>query len=305
MLEGRGSVVKSAKETRSIPLPNQMPAMLLFRRVAYRLYPDKQVVALYYSKTVDKYLSVPFGPDGNLNLSESTIYNSMEEIELAEGARWEAIKGGVKGAAQGAVKGAAVGSIVTHLPGIAAGAAIGGAVGAYKGAKRGYQKEKPVSENMLRTFGGWALDKALGWMSDKGKNKGKEKEPSATEKTSSEYIRQKPGLKGTSSWKQASSPDAAYQSRLKAATQKDIEASRQSRQVAENKISHIRRMVGEGVDSYDININGRTVTLNTSMAKRILEVYDSVNSKNKKIVENMLNEDLESFKKLINFSIKA
>jgi hypothetical protein len=41
------------------------------------------------------------------------------------------------------------------------------------------------------------------------------------------------------------------------------------------------------------------------MAKRILEVYDSVNTKNKKIVESMLNEDLESFKKLLNFSIKA
>jgi hypothetical protein len=40
------------------------------------------------------------------------------------------------------------------------------------------------------------------------------------------------------------------------------------------------------------------------MAKRILEVYDSVNTKNKKIVEGMLNEDLESFKKLLNFSVR-
>ena len=55
----------------------------------------------------------------------------------------------------------------------------------------------------------------------------------------------------------------------------------------------------------DLSINGRTVTLNTGMAKRILEVYDSVNTKNKKIVESMLNEDLESFKKLLNFSIKV
>ena len=41
------------------------------------------------------------------------------------------------------------------------------------------------------------------------------------------------------------------------------------------------------------------------MAKKIVRVYESVNAKNKKIVENMLNEDLDSFKKLLNFSIKA
>ena len=71
MLEGRE---KDAKQSnRLIPSFSQMPSMLLFRRVAYRLYPNKQVVALYYSKLVDKYLSVPYGPDGNLNLSEAVI----------------------------------------------------------------------------------------------------------------------------------------------------------------------------------------------------------------------------------------
>ena len=76
------------------------------------------------------------------------------------------------------------------------------------------------------------------------------------------------------------------------------------RVVKENRITDLRRMIEEGIDSKDLYINGRSVTLNTSMAKRILEVYDSVNTKNKKIVESMLNEDLESFKKLLNFSIK-
>lgn len=316
MFEGRTSAVKTASQTRSIPLPSEMPPMLLFKRVAYRMYPDKQVVALYYSKTVDKYLSVPFGPDGNLNLSESVIHQT-------EGATWDAIKGGAKGVVQGALKGAAVGSVVTHLPGIAAGATIGGTVGAYKGAKKALDKQKPnVAENfssklstirqqkldenpIVRAIGGWALDKVVDYFSGgKGKDKEKEKE-SATTKTSSDYIREKPGMKGRSSWKQAGSADAAYQAKLKSATQKEIEASKQAKSVSENKISDIRKFVSEGSDTYDLSINGRSVTLNTSMAKRILEVYDSVNSKNKKIVETMLNEDLESFKKLINFSIKA
>ena len=63
-------------------------------------------------------------------------------------------------------------------------------------------------------------------------------------------------------------------------------------------------MIDENVESIDLPINGREIKLNTSMAKRILEVYDSVNVKNKKIVEGMLNEDLESFKRLLNFSIR-
>ena len=69
-------------------------------------------------------------------------------------------------------------------------------------------------------------------------------------------------------------------------------------------MTDLRKMIKENVDAKDILINGKTITLNSNMAKRILEVYDSVNTKNKKIVESMLNEDLESFKKLLNFSIR-
>ena len=106
MLEGRENTKQS---NRLIPSFSQMPTMLLFRRVAYRLYPNKQVVALYYSKLVDKYLSVPYGPDGNLNLSESSVYNTYEEMELEEGAKWEATKGALKGALHGTIRGGAIG----------------------------------------------------------------------------------------------------------------------------------------------------------------------------------------------------
>jgi hypothetical protein len=99
--------------------------------------------------------------------------------------------------------------------------------------------------------------------------------------------------------------DPASQSRATSLENKYREKSLQASQANENKMNDIRKMVKEGVEFKDLTINGRTVTLNTSMAKRILEVYDSVNTKNKKLVEGMLNEDMESFKKLLNFSIKA
>ena len=145
MLEEKGIV-------KTIPSSREMPSLLVFRRVSFRSYPKGQVVALYYSKTLNKYLSIPFGPGGNLNLSESSVYDTLEELDLAEGAKWDAVKGGLKGAAAGAVKGFAVGTAVGHLPGATAGTVVGAAHGAYKGAKAAYGKSKAqeVDENIVK-----------------------------------------------------------------------------------------------------------------------------------------------------------
>ena len=388
VLEGREATVN--KSSKIIPSFSQMPAMLLFRRVAYRLYPNKQVVALYYSKTVDKYLSVPFGPDGNLNLSESSVYNTEEQMELEEGAKWEATKGAVKGALHGTIRGGAIGGAIAPGPGTAIGAVVGGVRGAYKGAKRGYEKGKNMEEDWQSVN---RKDKTDG-LSQKAvdayrrENPGSKLKTAVTEKNPKgkrasrrkSFCSRMGGMKKRlTSAKTARDPDSRINKALRRwnceedfklklaqlregrvdespldtlkaflsapadlekaagaggdivtksskaplekkgvktysgfskAPQKhdDIAATRYKQklmQVKENKISDIRDMISEGTDNMNLQINGRTVTLNTSMAKRILEVYDSVNTKNKKIVESMLNEDLESFKKLLNFSIKV
>ncbi len=367
VLEGREN--KSFKATKTVPSPSEMPAMLLFRRMAYRLYPNKQVVALYYSKAVDKYLSIPFGPDGNLNLSESTVYNTYDEMVVSEGAKWDIAKGALKGAAHGAIRGGAIGGAVAPGPGTVIGAGVGAVRGAYKGAKKASEKTVKESFNdkisamrKERMDEGWretisdigksmpgyadkeaskeafkkgdyvgaiksqgkALGKAaltgaavalglrgarallpgaarvatraagggIGSLAKKAADAISSKDPNApmakvggygsdaSSSTKGQLVHDKAGPKTSSSWK--SKPT-----------------------VAENKISDLRKMINEDKQDMDLSINGRTVTLNTTMAKRILEVYDSVNTKNKKIVESMLNEDLESFKKLLNFSIKA
>ena len=441
MLEGRESVAMKAAE-RAVPLPSQMPTMLMFRRVAYRQYPGKQVVALYYSKLVNKYLSIPFGPDGNLNLSEAVV--------LDEGAGLEAVKGGLKGAAKGAFKGHLFGAAVAGGPGAALGTVAGGAVGAYKGAKKAYNKAKEqgmeedwsdakyknpeggltkagvmkyrsehpgsklqtavttkpsklkkgskaanrrksfcarmggmkkrltsaktardpdsrinkalrkwnceesfrqkleekrqLRENpavigalrvaapyvargagaaaglalkggkalvrggkaALRGLAGLATSAAAGAAAGSAAagSKGDSDSSPAIERRKGQLLRDKPGSQTTSSWKTAKTSDDTFQSRYKASLSKEFSSSPQ-RQVAENKISDIKNMLNENIETMDLSINGRTVTLNNSMAKKIVRVYESVNTKNKKIVESMLNEDLDSFKKLLNFSIKA
>ena len=142
VLEDTKKSSKYSKPVSNIPSSAQMPNLLLFRRITYRKFPDNQVIALYYSKVVDKYLSIPFGPTGNLNLSEASIYGTLEELELEEGAKWEAVKGGLKGAVQGGMKGFYRGYAAAAEPGMAIGTPVGAAIGAYKGAKNAYQKAK-------------------------------------------------------------------------------------------------------------------------------------------------------------------
>ena len=456
MLEGRESVVKSAGK--AVPSPANMPAMLLFRRVAYRSYPGKQTVALYYSKLVNKYLSVPFGPDGNLNLSEAVVHDTLDEGALKTIAK--TVGGALSGAAKGAAKGAAFGRIAGE-PGFAAGAAIGGTIGAIKGAKKAYNKARE-QENMEEDWQDVNRKDKTDGLSQKAVNAYRREHPGSklktavTEKNPSgkrasrrkSFCSRMGGMKKRlTSAKNARDPDspinkalrrwnceesfrqklaekrqlreeqlnenpvalaagalraagpiaARYASKIpgvaavgdavmsagksvlskfkgktpkprkaaptpkkapsksgaavdaasaaagaaagaaatKSSNSSNIESGsaftphkadlitaktqpkmsssyennyRQkvmSGQAYENKISDIQNMINEGNEFMDLSINGRTITLNNSMAKKIVRVYESVNTKNKKIVESMLNEDLDSFKKLLNFSIKA
>ena len=450
MLEGReNSVIKSSD--RAVPSPTVMPAMLLFRRVAYRQYPNKQVVALYYSKLVNKYLSVPFGPDGNLNLSEAVVLDNIDEGVLSTIAK-PTLAGHVAGTALGGVPGAVVGTLggfgygVTkaiknarkdkankmdkkleesevwtrkegqnpegglnrrgveaynrkhgaHLqtavttkpsklkPGSksanrrksfcarmggmkkrltsaktardpdsrinkalrkwnceesfraklqekrqerldefanlvvplltgAARLAAGTAAGemAYQGVKRVAKSILSKGKNIASKIPGKSVAKDVASaavtsavkdniLSRVGGAPSGAQDDGAIETHKGGLVRNKPDSKSSSSWKGASSSDRTFDSQYKASIKKDF-----NKPVNENKISDIENMLNEGVETMDLSINGRTVTLNNSMAKKIIRVYESVNTKNKKIVESMLNEDLDSFKKLLNFSIKA
>lgn len=56
-----------------IDFDNDPPFVLVLKRRAIRMYPDKTKVALYYSKTLDKYFSVPYGgPLGAVVQAEET-----------------------------------------------------------------------------------------------------------------------------------------------------------------------------------------------------------------------------------------
>jgi len=58
---------------------DEPPFVLLLKRKAIRMYPDKTKVALYYNKQLDKYFSVPYGTD----ISAAIQAEEVEEIDEA------------------------------------------------------------------------------------------------------------------------------------------------------------------------------------------------------------------------------
>lgn len=54
----------------------------------------------------------------------------------------------------------------------------------------------------------------------------------------------------------------------------------------------------------EININGKTIIINKTIAEKIVETYNSLSKDNKKKMSDMLNESTESFKKVIDFAIR-
>jgi hypothetical protein len=396
----------SLMPTKGIPSAKEMPVMLLFRRTSYRIYPNKQVVALYYSSMIDKYLSIPFGPGGNVNLSEATIHDTLDEDwqdvnrkDKTDGLSQKAVNayrrenpgsklqtavteknpsgkrasrrksfcsrmGGMKkrltsaktardpdsrinkalrrwnceeefktklstireeqqnewvvpalGAAARLAAGTAAGELAIGAAKKYGSKAIAGATELGKKVLDKVRGKKSLKDVMTssskkpktpKSGGGFASSAAGSAVGSAiGSGEGGSPESSAAkgtfgDKTYGGFHRQIGGIKtGSSFSKSRANADAVAASKVK---QAELKSARQ--QVQENKISDIRNMISEGIESLELPINGRQVTLNTSMAKRILEVYDSVNIKNKKIVEGMLNEDLESFKRLLNFSIR-
>lgn len=419
MLEG----LKPVASASPVPSAKEMPMMLVFRRIQYRIFPNKQVVALYYSKMINKYLSIPYGPDGNVNLSEATI---MEPEMLDED--WQKVnrRDRTAGLSQAAVNayrrenpgsklqtavteknpsgkrakrrlsfcrrmkgmkkrltsaktardpdsninkalrrwnceesfynklqalreargynvGDAAWDVASFIPGpVGAGASL---VSAKRSLDRGDKVSAALDAAGAAPIAGYGAKVAkLGKLAKGALTARKAAKAADVASTASKVGKvgkvssavskvgklSKVGaaadlvgsaakalfnpLEGSKSLGQNKAPRANIKkgtvtpkaSKITPTTASKLrQAELAKTKVQENTIADIRNSINEGVKIMDLSINGRTVSLNNSMAKRIVEVYDSVNTKNKKIVEGMLNEDLDTFKRLLNFTIKV
>lgn len=71
-----------------------------------------------------------------------------------------------------------------------------------------------------------------------------------------------------------------------------------------NNLSTIKKIVENNVSDYTLQIDEETISINKSVAKKIVKLHESLNRTNQKKLEKMLNEDIVSFRKVINFALK-
>lgn len=72
-IKGQGYLSKyDPRGEKGYPKQEDMPAVIVLKRKAIRVYPDNTKVALYYSQALDKYVSIPFGETGVSSMNEET-----------------------------------------------------------------------------------------------------------------------------------------------------------------------------------------------------------------------------------------
>ena len=69
--------------------------------------------------------------------------------------------------------------------------------------------------------------------------------------------------------------------------------------------SIINDMVSNDLQETSLSFGDKSVSINNRTGKKILQIHESLNKTNKRKLEKMLNEDIGSFKKAINFVVKV
>ena len=71
-----------------------------------------------------------------------------------------------------------------------------------------------------------------------------------------------------------------------------------------NVLDTIKFIVENDILEQTIQFNENEITINNTVAKKLLNVYESVNKTNKKKMEHMLNENATSFNKVLTFAVR-
>ena len=106
----------------------------------------------------------------------------------------------------------------------------------------------------------------------------------------------KPGLKNSFADYKANS--TASQER------RDATLNRSFMQKESNVLDTIKSIVENDISEQTIRFNENKITINNTVAKKLLNVYESVNKTNKKKMEQMLNESATSFNKVLTFAVR-
>lgn len=83
------------------------------------------------------------------------------------------------------------------------------------------------------------------------------------------------------------------------------ERERQAMFREENLLSAMKKLAKKAVnESATFVLRDGEMTINNSVANKVVSLYESVNKENKKKINKMLNENVESFKKIVDFAVR-
>jgi hypothetical protein len=272
--------------------PN-VPSVIILRRKAIRQFPDNQKIVLYYSDALDKYVSVPFGPDGEaqgISLSEEEQINEWIFPAALAAARAVATssagRAAITGAAELGKRGLAyAGKLLNKYRGTAGLA-----------ARKGRRLARKYGGVAAGAVGTAAVDALTGGNSAASQAQ-KISDFGATQYRETQY------KVSTNSNTPGSGPQIRrnWDEVQKAQTKRIWNSGSYSPQgqVYEN-IKYIAKSGKTG----KISIGENSIEITPRIAKRICECHAMLNTKNQKNFEAMLNESVPSLKKIIDFSIR-
>jgi hypothetical protein len=371
------------------PTDKEMPSVLILKRKAIRVYPDNQKVALYYSQSLDKYVTIPYN-DIQMGLNEakkkddddkdnrridkalrrnpkykkvSTILKTgkvpRETDTTASNKRFDDVSKRLGGGIEGAMGAYGV-KINTSIKDRFRAKAVEKAVAARKDpnssrnikinamkAARAAQTSTLEENAFLRAAQGigtalkfagnagtWVAKKAgqafskgnkvakptgkgLG-KGGKGKGRGRlglaagagigaaaaggGSGSGSNASDSSSAVNHKFSLKPNLSIPTRVASDEALKKRD--ARLNRLAMAQQSVANESNILDTIKSIVENDISEQTVQFNENKITINNTVAKKLLNVYESVNKTNKKKMEQMLNESATSFNKVLTFAVR-
>jgi hypothetical protein len=96
----------------------------------------------------------------------------------------------------------------------------------------------------------------------------------------------------------SSSTPLSYQRRVQ---QRELQYYAQQPQNVSESIGY---MIDNNINEMNINIKGNDIKINTTIANKINNLYESLNDENKTKMMLMLEDSVDSFKQILNFAVR-
>lgn len=300
VMSGNKDFLSTYDKSRSSKYPREkdVPVIIILKRKAIRVFPDNQKVALYYSQYLNKYVSIPFGPKNQaLGIHLGELTEEFQEEHQPEEAKESVVESSREIFAKRlqSLREEKINEFAPALPVVgavakAAGAAAAGrvALGAAKRIiKRGAKKVGKV------------LGKAKDALDNNDSKSSPPKEDNVKKRSAGEYSFSASGRQQA----KISEPQRAT------ADLSNVASVRQQnrmawRNIQEGNLKEIKELAEQKGASKAITIGNDTITINNSIAKKVMKVYEQLNAENKQKLQSMLNENTETFRKAINFVVR-